>query len=114
MKEAATALEIAQHAGEVLVSAIVYSELSARFTLQMQLDEALLDLDITVRPLDAGAAFEAGQAFGAYLKRGGTRQRILANFSDWSACSIIRKRLPDTRCKVLSSAICLAKRSDAC
>ena len=45
-----------------------------------QLSQSLDLLQIDFSPLDAKAAFSAGEAWRLYRKRGGTRTRVVADF----------------------------------
>jgi predicted nucleic acid-binding protein len=59
---------------------VVFAEVSARFANLDSVGIFLDSLGIAVLPLDAPAAFRAGQAHAAYRRAGGTRQAILADF----------------------------------
>jgi hypothetical protein len=77
---AETAIRAAHAQGSLLLPIICYSELAFRFEEQRDLDDLLSGISIALLPLDREAAFLAGTFFRAYLKRGGVRTRILADF----------------------------------
>jgi predicted nucleic acid-binding protein len=66
--------------GDVAISAIVAGELARRFPSLAVLDTALAGFGLRIEPLDAGAAFLAGEAFGAYRASGGSREKLLGDF----------------------------------
>jgi predicted nucleic acid-binding protein len=66
--------------GPLLVSDVVYAELSSRFDSEKQLRSALADLDVAHRRIPLSALFAAGQAFQRYRRAGGPRLSILADF----------------------------------
>lgn len=66
--------------GAVVLSPIVYAELSARWDRIEDLDAALPAEVFRREPLPWAAAFLAGRAHLAYRRRGGTRERTLPDF----------------------------------
>jgi predicted nucleic acid-binding protein len=66
--------------GQILVPVICYAELASRFTNEAKLKDFIDLLDATVLPLAPEAAYLAGTFFRSYLQRGGSRQRIIADF----------------------------------
>jgi predicted nucleic acid-binding protein len=77
----------AQRAGRALnsvsaksISTIVYAELAPGFEDRSSLDAILGELGIGVVSIPMSALFLAGQAYKAYRLRGGSRERMLADF----------------------------------
>jgi len=66
--------------GRLLISDVVYAELSSRFVSERQLDSAMASLDVAHRRIPKSALFIAGQAFQRYRRAGGTRSSVLADF----------------------------------
>ncbi len=62
-------LEEAVSAGATIISEPVYSELSARFALAIDLDEFLMDAGIRIQPSSQEALFLAGKAWQTYNQR---------------------------------------------
>lgn len=73
-------LTAALDAGLVFVNEVVAAELAAAFDRESALWSALRDAHIVLRPFPREAIFPAGQAFLAYHRAGGRRERILADF----------------------------------
>ena len=73
-------LEQAAQAGTLLICTLVYSELSAHFSDQGELDQFLEDCTIQVDGVSQKSAFQAGQAWRAYRKAGGKREHIISDF----------------------------------
>jgi hypothetical protein len=74
------ALTAAKASGDLIVSVIAYAEVAARFSSKAQADDLFALLRCSVQPLDARPAFVAGHFFRDYKRRGGTRNRMLADF----------------------------------
>lgn len=66
--------------GPLAISPIIYAELSVGFRRIEDLDAALPEPDWRRLPLPWSAGFLAGQCFGEYRRRGGTRPRPLPHF----------------------------------
>lgn len=66
--------------GALLVGEIVYSELAGFFPKKSKLDEALQMLGVSFVSSDKQICYLAGEAWKNYRKRGGPRQRVLADF----------------------------------
>jgi predicted nucleic acid-binding protein len=75
----ASALERSS-AGVLVVSDIVYAELSVHFDLQAECDEFLESNGIRVEPLTRKAHFLASRAWRLYRRSGGKRSRIIPDF----------------------------------
>ena len=67
-------------AGELLITDVVYAELSPLFATAELLDAAITDLDVSLRRIPPQALFMAGQAFEQYRRKGGPRSTLLADF----------------------------------
>ena len=73
----AEALAAAADAGPLYVNPIIYAEVSVRFSMVEELDEALPSQDFRRLPLPWESAFLAGKAFVQYRRHGGTRTSTL-------------------------------------
>ncbi|MCU0724579.1 MAG: type II toxin-antitoxin system VapC family toxin [Planctomycetes bacterium] len=74
------ALADAADRGNLAINAVVYAEISARFSTIEEL-EALLPADVfEFQPVPREAAFLAARAFLDYRRRGGFRDRPLPDF----------------------------------
>jgi predicted nucleic acid-binding protein len=76
----AAMLEEAAHAGPLFINAIVYAEVSVRFTRIEDLDEALPREYYRRAELPWAAGFLAGQAYAKYRRGGGARRAPLPDF----------------------------------
>jgi predicted nucleic acid-binding protein len=56
-------------AGSVIISEVVYAELSAHFSTQKQMDQFLHETDIHTSPSNTAALYMAGKAWREYLQR---------------------------------------------
>jgi hypothetical protein len=65
---------------ELAINAIVYAEVSARFSTTAALDERLEDLGILFENIPREAAFLAGKAYQVYRRHGGTKSSVLPDF----------------------------------
>ncbi|HXE06495.1 MAG TPA: type II toxin-antitoxin system VapC family toxin [Acidobacteriaceae bacterium] len=74
------ALRSAEATGEVIVSTVVYAEVSQRFASRAKAKDFFELLGCRIDPLDEESAFFAGQFARAYRLRGGDRTRILPDF----------------------------------
>ncbi|HEV2363476.1 MAG TPA: type II toxin-antitoxin system VapC family toxin [Caulobacteraceae bacterium] len=70
----AAALERAGDEGSLLINAVVYAEVSIRYSRIEELEAALPRLLIGREPIPFEAAFLAGKAFTSYQRRGGLRR----------------------------------------
>jgi predicted nucleic acid-binding protein len=70
----------AAEAGPLFVNPIIYAEVSTRFSLVEDLDDALRPQDYRRLPLPWEAAFLAGKAFLQYRRHGGARTSTLPDF----------------------------------
>ena len=73
-------LRAAYDAGAVVVSDVVYAELTAAFADRTTLDRALREINATISPINTDIAFEAGVRWKRYRESGGPRTRIITDF----------------------------------
>jgi len=76
----AEAVTQAADRSRLVINAIVYSELSVRYSRIEDLDEALPKTMFDREAVPYEAAFLAGKAFAAYRGRGGAKQSPLPDF----------------------------------
>ena len=76
----AGALAAASDARRLVVNAVIYAEVSVRFSRVEELDDALPRADFAREALPYPAAFLAAKAHQAYRRRGGTRAATLPDF----------------------------------
>jgi hypothetical protein len=74
------ALETAALQGRLTIDAMVYGELSVRFTRAEDVDDLLLRLELFMRATPRAALFLAAKAFQSYRAQGGTRTGVLPDF----------------------------------
>jgi hypothetical protein len=74
------ALDRQSAAGELLITDVVYAELSPLFATPGLLEAAIGDLDVSLRRIPPQALFQAGRAFEEYRRKGGPRLSVLADF----------------------------------
>ncbi|MDE2981330.1 MAG: type II toxin-antitoxin system VapC family toxin [Gemmatimonadota bacterium] len=73
-------LRSAYDAGAIVICDIVYAELAPAFPDRAALDDALSRMNVTVYPLDASIAYDAGRRWLRYRRAGGKRNRIITDF----------------------------------
>ena len=73
-------LREAYDTGALVVCDVVYAELAPAFDDREALDSALREINVTLAPLDASIAWDAGRRWLLYRQAGGPRDRILADF----------------------------------
>ena len=66
--------------GKVVICKVVLAELAAGFPSQEVLERRLADLQIEFLPMTLEAACYAGSQWKDYLRRGGTRSRLIGDF----------------------------------
>jgi predicted nucleic acid-binding protein len=66
--------------GPLLISDIVYAELSSRFEAEEELDSAIEDLEVTLQRIPKQGLFLAGRVFREYRRAGGAHSSVLADF----------------------------------
>jgi predicted nucleic acid-binding protein len=76
----AATIESAANAGRLVMSPVIYGEVSVRFSSMEALNEALPEAIFIRERLPFTAAFLAGKAFLSYRRQGGTRQSLLPDF----------------------------------
>ncbi len=66
--------------GRLLACDVVWAEIAGCFSSISTCIEILREVGIEFSPIDSETAFQAGVAWKAYRKRGGTRTRVAADF----------------------------------
>jgi hypothetical protein len=74
------ALQEAANAGSLVISDLVYAELSVHFQRQTDCDQFLRQNDIRVEALTREASFLASRLWRTHRQEGGKRTRILTDF----------------------------------
>lgn len=87
------ALARARDQGRLVVSPLVYAEVSVGFDRVEDLDDAVPPKDFEREALPYGAGFLAGKAFVAYRRRGGERRSPLPDFYIGAHAAVRRYRL---------------------
>jgi predicted nucleic acid-binding protein len=82
-------------AHELVINAVIYAEISARFSSQASLDKAVDELGLVVLETPRDAAFLAGKAFLQYRQQGGIRSSVLPDF-------FIGAHAASLRCQILT------------
>lgn len=65
---------------DLAINAVIYAEISARFSSQANLDKSVEELGLIVLEIPRDAAFLAGKAFQQYRRQGGNRSNVLPDF----------------------------------
>lgn len=73
-------LEQRSNLGALIITDIIYSELSSQFASDQSLDVAIADLGLVLEQIPKRALFLAGRTFERYRRRGGVRPNVLADF----------------------------------
>ncbi|MDQ2883171.1 MAG: type II toxin-antitoxin system VapC family toxin [Actinomycetota bacterium] len=79
--------------GTVLVCSVVWAETSAFFPESDSAGAAMTTLGAAFNPLERRSADLAGEAWRSYRKRGGSRQRVIADFLIGAHASLQADRL---------------------
>jgi len=66
--------------GSLIINEIIYAELAPQFARKDLLDDTLKVLGIRIVSLDLETAYNAGMKWKEYREKGGTRNRVLADF----------------------------------
>ncbi|MEE8522317.1 MAG: type II toxin-antitoxin system VapC family toxin [Thermoanaerobaculia bacterium] len=74
------ALIEARRQGQLVLCEVVYAELAPAFGTRTELEKVLDDLGARLDPIEAEAAWLAGQTFRQYRKEGGPRQHLIPDF----------------------------------
>lgn len=74
------ALIEATASGSVIVCEVVWAETSAAFDSLTQAERGMAGLGVRFVGLDQAGAFRVGEAWRNYRRRGGTRDRVIADF----------------------------------
>jgi len=79
-RRSAEALRESLRQGTLVACEVVWAELAGAFPDHAALASAMEGLGVVYSPIEVGAAMAAGAAWSEYRKRGGSRERVLA---DW-------------------------------
>lgn len=79
-KRAEEAFREAFERGRLIIGEVVYAELMPQFRDGKELDVALAELGVEFVPSSPPMAASAGAAWGEYCRRGGKRNRVVADF----------------------------------
>ncbi|MGD0482465.1 MAG: type II toxin-antitoxin system VapC family toxin [Terracidiphilus sp.] len=82
-------------AHDLAINAVIYAEISARFSSQANLDKAVDELGLIMLEIPRDAAFLAGNAFQQYRQQGGNRTNVLPDF-------FIGAHAASLRCEILT------------
>ena len=74
------ALEQALQQGGLVACDIVWAEVAGRFPSAEHVAKAMSDLGVVFTSLDARSSMSAGISWGAYMRAGGRRGRLVADF----------------------------------
>ncbi len=75
-----TQLQAQSRVHRLVINPIIYAELALTFSSFEALDEALDGMQLPVVEIPRPALFLAGKAFAEYRRRGGTKDKVLADF----------------------------------
>jgi predicted nucleic acid-binding protein len=75
---------------DLVINAVIYAEISARFSTQANLDKAVNELGVIVSDIPREAAFLSGKAFQQYRQRGGNRTNVLPDFFIGAHAAVLR------------------------
>ncbi len=74
------ALIQARRQGQLVLCEVVYAELAPAFGTRSELETVLDDLGARLAPIEAEAAWLAGQTFKRYREQGGPRKHLIPDF----------------------------------
>lgn len=74
------ALRRCEAEGQLVASPVVWAEVGAAFPDEISFGNAMSALGVRFEGIEEPAAFEAGRSFRAYRHRGGSRDRVVADF----------------------------------
>jgi hypothetical protein len=75
---------------ELVITPVIYSELSLAFDSVQAIDDAISSMDLRYQELPRPALFLAGRAFLAYRKEGGIKVNGLADFFIGAHAAVLR------------------------
>lgn len=75
---------------ELVITPVIYSELSLAFDSVQAIDDAISSMDLRYQELPRPALFLAGRAFFAYRKEGGIKANGLADFFIGAHAAVLR------------------------
>ncbi|HTV70747.1 MAG TPA: type II toxin-antitoxin system VapC family toxin [Rhizobiaceae bacterium] len=74
------AIETAAAEGPLLLNAVIYAELSARYEQLSEVDDFVAKANVQFADIPREAAFAAAKAFGEYRGGGGSKTGVLSDF----------------------------------
>ncbi len=74
------ALRAATGSGALIVSEVVWAETACWYRSEQEAAQVFRDLRVRLVSTGASAAYAAGVAWAAYRRRGGSRERVIADF----------------------------------
>lgn len=89
----ATALSEAAETGPLYINPVIYSEVSVRFSMIEDLEDALPHEDYRREPIPWAAGFLAGKAFLNYRRNQGTKTTMLPDFFIGAHAAIAGRQL---------------------
>jgi predicted nucleic acid-binding protein len=66
--------------GPLIITDVIYSELSPQFSNDQFLDDAIANLGVVLQRIPKQGLFLAGRTFERYRRRGGSRPNVFADF----------------------------------
>jgi predicted nucleic acid-binding protein len=79
--------------GGLIACDVVWAEVSATFPSAPAAQEAMRVLRVEFSPLDERSALAAGEAWRSYRRRGGSRDRVIADFLIGAHAQLLAGRL---------------------
>ena len=73
-------LETAALTDQLVINAVIYSELSMAFARIEELEKVITEVALTIEPIPREALFLAGKVFLDYRRRQGSKQSVLPDF----------------------------------
>jgi hypothetical protein len=73
-------LVLSRREGQLLLCEVVYAEVAPAFQTQSELDSTLSALGVRLDPIEAEAAWLAGEHFKRYRQAGGPRPHLIPDF----------------------------------
>lgn len=93
---------VAKLEGPLLICDVAYSEFSVAMKTREETDQALSVLDLERPRASDRALFQAGKAFLAYKRRGGTKENVLPDYLIGAQAHDLKAKLITTNAKDFS------------
>lgn len=87
------AIRACMREGSLVACDVVWAEVAASFRSADAVEEAMERLGVGFGPLEMGTALAAGAAWAVYRKRGGRRDRVIADFLIGAHAQAVADRL---------------------